>query len=540
MRNMFVASLKKAGFVPYVPQGAYYLLANFAQLGWKDSRTAATELLRRARIASVPGTAFHQSPIGDTMIRFCFAKDDDVLEEACRRIESLAGGVQPVAAKSSTPIAAKPAAGDGNGHSKKKKKQRRLEAGRHERRERPDIPVGGAPEDGGAAPVREAHGQATRGQVAVPGYDPIVFQNPDFVLADGFLVASYYLEVAAATDLVKKAGDIAVGQTTGGWLELPRATRDVTERAVGRVLSVTEVPPYEDRRPIPENEPRRAVVRIAFPVDNFGADLGALLVAVYGKVSLDGAIKLVDLELPPALVAKLPGPKHGIAGIRKMLDAPERPLTMSIFKPTLGLAPEALADMIGEQAAGGIDLVKDDEVLTDATVDAALKRIDLCRKAAKKARPDGAGVLHAVSLTGPADELVSRARRLSAEGAGALLFNTLAYGLPLMAAIAKDPGVTAPLMAHPALAGGMALEAQHGIAAHLLLGKLMRLAGADLVLFPSPSRIGRLNRLMEKSRIFSFRMVSRSAMTFSQDGQSSKYKRSMIIISPPGIKVRLK
>lgn len=121
LRNMFVASLKKAGFVPYVPQGAYYLLANFEKLGWKDSRTAATELLRRARIASVPGTAFHQSPIGDTMIRFCFAKDDDVLEEACRRIESLAGGPQPVAAQSLAPVAATKAAnGNGNGHARKK------------------------------------------------------------------------------------------------------------------------------------------------------------------------------------------------------------------------------------------------------------------------------------------------------------------------------------------------------------------------------------------------------------------------------------
>ena len=319
----------------------------------------------------------------------------------------------------------------------------------------------------------------------MPGYDPIVFQNPDRVLADGFLVATYYLEAAPATDLVKKAGDIAVGQTTGGWLELPRATREVTERAVGRVLSVTEVPPYEDRRAAPEGEPRRAVVRIAFPEGNVGADLGALLVAVYGKVSLDGAIKLVDLELPPSLVAKLPGPKHGIDGIRKALKAPERPLAMSIFKPTLGLPPEALAEMLAEQAAGGMDLVKDDEVLADATLDAARKRLELCRNAAEKARPS-APILHAVNLTGPADELVSRARTLSKDGAGALLFNALAYGLPMLAALAKDPEVTAPIMAHPALAGGTALEAQHGIAAHLLLGKLMRVAGADLVLFPSP------------------------------------------------------
>lgn len=114
LRNMFVASLKKVGFVPYVPQGAYYLLAGFSELGWKDSRTASTELLRRAKIASVPGTAFHQSAVGDTMIRFCFAKDDDVLEEACRRIESLSGGVQPVAARSSS------GNGSGNGHRTQK------------------------------------------------------------------------------------------------------------------------------------------------------------------------------------------------------------------------------------------------------------------------------------------------------------------------------------------------------------------------------------------------------------------------------------
>ncbi len=90
LRDRIVASLTQAGFVPYAPQGAYYLLADFQKLGWPDAKTAAAEILRRARIASVPGTAFYQSPIGETMVRFCFAKDDAVLDEACRRIESLA------------------------------------------------------------------------------------------------------------------------------------------------------------------------------------------------------------------------------------------------------------------------------------------------------------------------------------------------------------------------------------------------------------------------------------------------------------------
>ncbi len=90
LRDMFVASLRKAGFVPHVPQGAYYLLAEFKNLGWKDAREAATEILRRAKVACVPGTAFYQSPMGDTMVRFCFAKEAPILEKACKAIESLA------------------------------------------------------------------------------------------------------------------------------------------------------------------------------------------------------------------------------------------------------------------------------------------------------------------------------------------------------------------------------------------------------------------------------------------------------------------
>ncbi|HVO30506.1 MAG TPA: 2,3-diketo-5-methylthiopentyl-1-phosphate enolase [bacterium] len=320
------------------------------------------------------------------------------------------------------------------------------------------------------------------------GYDPVVFQNPERAFDGDLVVATYWLE-AATPDLVKKAGDIAIGQTTGGWTELPRATREVMQKAVGRLLSVIEVPPAEDRLPSPATgalpEKRRAVVRVGFPVDNLAGDIAAMLVAVYGKVSLDGAIKLVDLEIPKSFAQKLPGPKLGIEGVRKALgpDAAERPLAMSIFKPSLGLSAEALADMLGEQAAGGMDLVKDDEVLADEKVDSALKRLELGLNAVAKS---GRKMLYAISLTGPADELIARARKLSKAGAGALLFNVHAYGFPMMAALARDPEVSAAIMSHPALAGGFSIEANHGIAAHLALGKLARLAGADLVLFPSP------------------------------------------------------
>jgi 2,3-diketo-5-methylthiopentyl-1-phosphate enolase len=43
-----------------------------------------------------------------------------------------------------------------------------------------------------------------------------------------------------------------------------------------------------------------------------------------------------------------------------------------------------------------------------------------------------------------------------------------------------------PIMAHPAMAGAFYPSPHYGISASVLLGKLMRMAGADLVLFPSP------------------------------------------------------
>ena len=46
-------------------------------------------LLERAGVACVRGEAFYHDDAGEDLARFCFAKEDSVLEEACRRIERL-------------------------------------------------------------------------------------------------------------------------------------------------------------------------------------------------------------------------------------------------------------------------------------------------------------------------------------------------------------------------------------------------------------------------------------------------------------------
>lgn len=44
------------------------------------------KLLDEAGIAAISGSSFYQDPIGETMLRFCFAKPDEVLEEAAARL----------------------------------------------------------------------------------------------------------------------------------------------------------------------------------------------------------------------------------------------------------------------------------------------------------------------------------------------------------------------------------------------------------------------------------------------------------------------
>ena len=88
-REILCSALSDAGLTPYVPQGAYYVLADIRKLGAPNAKAAAMLLLERAKIASVPGTSFYADPIGETLTRFCYAKEEDVLEEAARRLRAL-------------------------------------------------------------------------------------------------------------------------------------------------------------------------------------------------------------------------------------------------------------------------------------------------------------------------------------------------------------------------------------------------------------------------------------------------------------------
>lgn len=85
-REKFCRALSQAGITPSIPQGAYYVLADVSHLPGLTGKARSMSLLGKTRVAGVPGEAFFTSKVGADFIRFSYAKTDQDLEEACRRL----------------------------------------------------------------------------------------------------------------------------------------------------------------------------------------------------------------------------------------------------------------------------------------------------------------------------------------------------------------------------------------------------------------------------------------------------------------------
>lgn len=88
-RTRTIAALTEAGLTPHTPDGAYYILANSGPLQGSNAAEKARDLLARTGVAAVAGSAFFRKGGGEDLLRFCFAKRDADLDEACKRLRTL-------------------------------------------------------------------------------------------------------------------------------------------------------------------------------------------------------------------------------------------------------------------------------------------------------------------------------------------------------------------------------------------------------------------------------------------------------------------
>lgn len=90
-RDLFCSALRDAGFVFDVPQGAYYVLADYSNVfGDIPPYEAVMTMIERIGVNAVPGHLFFAEPDGVRSMRFQFAVERAVLAEAAQRLRSLA------------------------------------------------------------------------------------------------------------------------------------------------------------------------------------------------------------------------------------------------------------------------------------------------------------------------------------------------------------------------------------------------------------------------------------------------------------------
>ena len=88
MKEVFVGGLEKLGFKYTDPQGAYYVLVDVSEFGVKDDTLFCEWMIKNVGVAAVPGSSFFRENINH-LVRFHFAKQDDTLNEAIRRLSTL-------------------------------------------------------------------------------------------------------------------------------------------------------------------------------------------------------------------------------------------------------------------------------------------------------------------------------------------------------------------------------------------------------------------------------------------------------------------
>lgn len=325
--------------------------------------------------------------------------------------------------------------------------------------------------------------------------DPILIQAPEGLEQGRFVIATYYCAARRSTNMLKFAAALAVEQTCGTWLKVPGETPEVRELTMGRVVGVYEAPAYQGTMPADITE-RHFIIRIAYPWKNFGPQFSMMLSTVIGNISSSGKVKLLDLEFPKEFLRHFKGPKFGIPGIRDILGVYDRPLLNNMIKPCTGLDPRRTAELAYEAAVGGVDIIKDDELIADAPHCPLDERVKAVMEAIQKADEiKGEKTLYAFNITDRADKMKENAYRAIELGANCLMINFATVGLDTARMITEDPAIQVPVLAHSDYVGASTACEWCGTSTRLMNAKLPRLAGLDMVIALSP--YGKFPMLMD-------------------------------------------
>ncbi len=89
-RDVLVQGLARIGFVVFVPNGTYFVVADDSRFWFADDVAFFQHLIKEVGVAAIPPSSFYHDPTdGKDLVRFAFCKDEKTLRDALDRMASL-------------------------------------------------------------------------------------------------------------------------------------------------------------------------------------------------------------------------------------------------------------------------------------------------------------------------------------------------------------------------------------------------------------------------------------------------------------------
>jgi len=295
----------------------------------------------------------------------------------------------------------------------------------------------------------------------------VQYLDLDYRPADDDLLTVYRVEPAGGKSLEEVASSLAGESSIGTWTDVATMIPEVAERLRPHIYRIAE--PY---------------VWIAYPAALFEAgSLPQLLSSIAGNIygmKAVARLRLEDFRLPQVMTDAFAGPALGRDGVRRMLGVSTRPLVGTIVKPKVGLSSQRFAEVVYEAMAGGCDIVKDDENLTDQSFNRFEKRLELSLEAARRAeRETGERKGYLPNVTAPADEMLRRTELVKRAGGRYVMVDVVTAGWSAVQTLRKHTDGLA-IHAHRAMYAAFTRVPEHGMST-LAFTKLARFAGVDQI-----------------------------------------------------------
>jgi ribulose-bisphosphate carboxylase large chain len=187
-----------------------------------------------------------------------------------------------------------------------------------------------------------------------------------------YIIAEYLVE--SSTNLREAAWNIAIGQSVGNPNVRNEWETDYLFENHSCMILGDETTLLNGTS---------GIVKIAFPIINTDWDtdgISHLLCQLMGghlDINIIQRCRLVRLHLPDSVTGSFLGPRFGLSGIRKFTNQYNKPLFGSIVKPKIGITPEVLLEMVKQMVDGGVDFIKEDEIMSNPLCAPLERRVDI-------------------------------------------------------------------------------------------------------------------------------------------------------------------